>query len=191
MERLWLTRLRWRARGALQWPAFVLLTVVDAVLLERLPVYGTGPDGVVAAVLLATALNLVCVAALAPLAGRLVRSRRPDLPRPVASDIAGTGLLVALALGLLVAGIANRGDVRDERRDRLAQAAAVAHYVLAEAPEYRDGLARLDVSRLGKDQYRTCVPGPDPDRWLCLIVDTDQEPAGVTRDGDSTPNFGP
>ena len=39
-ERLWLRRLRWRLRGALQGPAFVLATVVEAVLLNRLPVAG-------------------------------------------------------------------------------------------------------------------------------------------------------
>jgi hypothetical protein len=30
-------RLRWRLRGAWQWPAFVVLTVADAVIVARLP----------------------------------------------------------------------------------------------------------------------------------------------------------
>jgi hypothetical protein len=42
--------------------------------------------------------------------------------------------------------------------------------------------------RIQDDLYRTCVPGPDPKRWLCLYVDTAQRPAGVTLDGDRTPN---
>src|SRR4051812_17810009 len=33
-------RLRWRLRGAWQWPAFAVLTVVDALLVARLPFQG-------------------------------------------------------------------------------------------------------------------------------------------------------
>ena len=188
MERLWLTRLRWRLRGALLWPAFALMTAVDALLLTRLPVYGTGPDGTVPAVLLSAAINLVCVAIVSPLGARAVRRRRPDLPRPVAADLAATAGLGVLALGLVVAGLAHRSEVRDERRAYAAQVTAVARYVHAQAPQYAENLRSLDSVRLGKDQYRTCVPSDDPDRWLCLIVDTDQEPPGVSRDSDATPN---
>ena len=48
VERLWLPRLKWRIRGAWQWPAFALLTVLDAVLLTQLPFYGDGPGTLVA-----------------------------------------------------------------------------------------------------------------------------------------------
>ena len=37
MERASLTRLRWRLRGAWQWPTFLALLVVNAVLLSELP----------------------------------------------------------------------------------------------------------------------------------------------------------
>src|SRR5213076_1553554 len=80
MERASLTRLRWRLRGAWMWPAFVALTVADALLLHQLPIATDGVD-VVPALLLAGFLNLVVVAVAAPLAGRLLRRRRPDLPR--------------------------------------------------------------------------------------------------------------
>jgi hypothetical protein len=46
----------------------------------------------------------------------------------------------------------------------------------------------MDVMRLEDDLYRSCVPGGGSDRWLCLYVKTDQSPAGVTADGDRTPN---
>ena len=36
--------------------------------------------------------------------------------------------------------------------------------------------------------YRTCVPGADPERPLCLFVRTDQDPPAVTRDRDRVPN---
>ena len=38
-EPLWRSRLRWRWRGALLWPAFAVLTLVDALLLGVLPVW--------------------------------------------------------------------------------------------------------------------------------------------------------
>src|SRR3712207_4667400 len=92
VEPVWWPRLRWGMRGAYQWPLFVVLTALDAVLLAVLPVHGDGPDGL-GAVLLAGFYNLALVGILAPLAGRFLRRRRPDLPRLVANDYAGTWLL--------------------------------------------------------------------------------------------------
>ena len=46
-------------------------------------------------VLLAGFANLILIAAVAPLAGHRLRNRRPDLPRVVAQNYAGTALLVA------------------------------------------------------------------------------------------------
>lgn len=187
MDAVWLTRLRWRMRGALLWPAFGVLTVLDAVLLERLPVYGTGPHGTVPALLLSASLNLVCVAVLAPLGGRVLRRRRPDLPRAVAADFVGTALLSALALSLLIAGIGHRSAVLDERSAFYAQAAAASAYVEAHAPQYRAGLARMDSMRLRENYFRSCVPGDDPKRWLCVFVNTEQVPPRVVRDPETLP----
>src|SRR4051794_39650492 len=74
------TRLRWRMRGAWQWPAFPALTVIEAVLLNALPVWGDGVGGFVPGLLLAGSLTLVVVAVIAPLVGMIVRRRRRDLP---------------------------------------------------------------------------------------------------------------
>ena len=67
-------------RGAWQWPTFVVLTVVDAVLCRALPFQATArrrrPG-----VLLAGFFNLIAVAVLAPPCGLLLRRRRRDLPR--------------------------------------------------------------------------------------------------------------
>ena len=100
--RLWHRRLRWRLRGAWMWPAFLVLTLVDGVLLVVLPPYEGGPPAVFPGVLLALFANLLTVAVAAPAVGRLLRRRRPDLPRLVAADYAGAALLAALA-ALLVA----------------------------------------------------------------------------------------
>ena len=188
MERARWTRLRWRLRGAWLWPVFGLLTLAGGILLHVLPVWGLGPDGIVPGILLAGFINLIVVAILAPLAGRLLRRRRPDLPRSIAADYAGTGLLAATFVALLAAGVANHGEVAAEKQARAQQYVAVARYVSAQAPQYHRRLAEADTMRLEADVYRTCVPGDDPKRWLCLFVNTEQEPPGVTRDPDAAPN---
>ena len=105
MERASLTRLRWRLRGAWMWPAFVALTVADTVLLHALPIASDG-IGVVPALLLSGFANLVVVAVVAPLSGRLARRRRPDLPKAVAADYAGAALLAAVTAVVVVGGSA-------------------------------------------------------------------------------------
>lgn len=187
VEHVWHRRLRWRLRGAWQWPAFAVLTVVDGVVLAVLPFTGDGSD-IVAGLLIAGFLNLFAVAALAPALGRAVRGRRPDLPRLIARDYAGTALLVAIAALLVAGGLLHRPAVAGEEADRRAVGTAAHDYVLAQAPEYRPGLGSIDALRLEPDYYRACVPGDDPSRWLCLFVDTARRPAAITRDPDQAPN---
>ena len=187
-DSLWRARMRWRMRGAWLWPTFVLLTLADGIALEVLPIAGDGPGGVLPGVLLAGFANLIAVATLAPLLGGRLRRRRPDLPRTVADNYAGTALLCAIAAGILALGLLHRPSVVAAEDDLRAQAAAVHDYVVTQAPEYRDGIALADPMRLEDDLYRTCVPGPDPKRWLCLFVNTEQRPAGVTLDHDRAPN---
>ena len=189
MDRVWVSRLRWRMRGAWLWPCFAVLTLVDAVLIDRLPFYDDGPNSIVGGLLIAGFANLFIVAVLAPLAGRPLRRRRRDLPRVVAADYAGTVLVALLAVGFLVAGLAHRPVLAAEHADEAAAVASSQQYVVHSAPaQYRSRLAQIDVLRLEEDKYRSCVPGPDPRRWLCLFVDTGQRPAGVTRDPAQVPN---
>jgi hypothetical protein len=189
-QSVWLTRMRWRMRGAWLWPAFVVLTLAEGVALEALPIAGDGPGGVLPGVLLAGFANLILIAAVAPLVGHRLRRRRPDLPRVVAQNYAGTALLLALAAAILAGGLIHRPAVVAAEDDLRAQAVAVHDYVVAQAPAYRAGIALADPVRIEDDLYRTCVPGPDPKRWLCLFVNTDQRPAGVTLDHDRAPNTG-
>lgn len=182
MERVWISRLRWRMRGAWMWPAFGVLTLLDGLLLHARPISGDA-TGVVAALLLASFFNLVAVAVGAPLAGALLRRRRRDLPRVVAQDYAGTVLLVAVTAGLVVGGAAHRPAVLEERSDLRAQAAAAHAYLMREAPPvYRAHLGRADTRRVERDLYRTCVPGDDPRRALCVFVDTARSPPRVRPD---------
>lgn len=189
MEREWVIRLRWRMRGAWLWPSFAVLTLLDGVLLNRLPPYDDGPGTFVGAVLLAGFANLFAVAVVAPLAARRIRRRRPDLPKPIAENYAGSALVGAIAAGLLAGGLAHRPAVAAERADEAAAAVRTHEYVSHEAPaEYRTRLAEIDVMRLEPDFYRSCVPGRDPRRWLCMFVRTDRRPAGVVPDPDQVPN---
>ena len=125
---------------------------------------------------------------IAPLVGLRVRRRRPDLPRLIASDYAGTAVLALICAGFLAGGIVHRPAVNAERAELAAVAASTHDYVIAQEPTYRRGLAAVDAMRIEEDLYRSCVPGPDPQRWLCLFVTTDQSPPGVTADPDRAPN---
>jgi hypothetical protein len=179
-------RLRWRLRGAWQWPAFLALTVVDAVIVSRLPFQGDGTD-VMGAFLVAGFFNLLAVALLAPIFGMLLRRRRRDLPALIARDYAGTALLVLITCAMLVGGLTHRSTVIEERADQRAVFGAVHDYVVETAPSFVGGLGALDSLKLETDRYRACVPGPGA-RPLCLIVNTDQAPAGITRDPSREPN---
>ena len=187
-QSVWLTRMRWRMRGAWLWPAFIALTLAEGVALQLLPIAGDGPAGLLPGVLLAGVANLIVVAAVTPLAGRRLRRRRPDLPRPVADNYAGTALLLFVAAAFVVGGLIHRPAVIAGEENLRAQAAAVHDYVILQQPKFAPGIALADPLRLEENLYRTCVPGPDPKRWLCLYVNTSQSPAGVTLDRDRTPN---
>jgi 4-amino-4-deoxy-L-arabinose transferase-like glycosyltransferase len=188
VERVWHRRLRWRLRGAWQWPAFLALTLVDGIVLAALPPYDGGPPGVYPGVLLAGFLNLLVIAVAAPAVGRLLRRRRPDLPRLVAADYAGAWLLSAIAALLVAAGLLHRSDVLAENAREQAVAGAMHDYVISSAPQYGAALGAIDAFRLEPDYYRACVPGRDARHWFCLFVSTDQRPPGVTRDTSQAPN---
>ncbi len=184
-----LRRARWRLRGAWLWPTFALLTLVDTALLHWLPLAGEGPTPWVSAFLLAGCVNVVVLAAVSGMVGWWLRRRRPDLPKVVADDYAGTALLLAVTLVFAGVGLAHRPQVLDERVDFSLQSDAARRFVAAQAPpEYQRRIDEADSIRLGEDLYRTCVPGEGPQRWLCLIVHTDDHPATVQTDPSREPN---
>lgn len=188
-ESLWRARLRWRLRGAWQAPTFVVLTLVEAILLGRLPI--SGDDGIdpVGAFLLCGFFNLTIVGLLAPLLARVLQRRtRADVPRSVTQDRTATALMCALALLLLSLGLAHRPSVSAAKDEYAVHLGAVRQYVSHQAPpEYRAGIGSEEVWKQKDDFYRTCVPGPDPRRSLCLFVETDGI-ATVTLDPDQQSN---
>jgi hypothetical protein len=188
-ERQWWTRLRWRLRGATMWPAFLAALVVDAVLLRVLPIAGdTAPD-VFATALLGFFFNLVAVAVGAPLLGRLVRRRRPGLPKVVADDRAGTALIAGIAAVLLAVGLLHHPVVAAQARAFDLQAAAARQFVIERAPRpFRARVDRMDTWKQKAGLYRTCVPGPSDRRSFCVFVNTAHHPPLVTGDRDQSPN---
>jgi hypothetical protein len=188
VERVWHRRLRWRLRGAWQWPAFLTLTLVDGIVLTVLPPYRGGPPGVFPGVLLAGFVNLFAVAVVAPFAGRRLRRRRPDLPRLVATDYAGAWLVSAIAVLIVAGGLVHRSAVRAEEAREAAVARAIHDYVISQAPEYRRGLGSIDAIRIEPDYYRACVPGRDARHWFCVFVSTDRRPPGIERDSSQESN---
>lgn len=188
-EPLWRSRLRWRWRGALQWPLFFALTVLDALILGQLPIAGDGGTDFVPALLLAFFFNLLAVAVVAPLASMRLRRRRADLPKVVADDYAGAALLVVVTAGFVVGGLIHRPNVQDAERDFMVQQQTARRFVATRAPrEFRGRAAESNTLVLGEDYYRTCVPGPNPRRWFCLFIDTDESPPGVTIDTNRVSN---
>jgi len=188
VERVWHRRLRWRLRGAWQWPAFMVLTLVDGAVLILLPPYDGAPENLFPAVLLAGFVNLLAVAVVAPALGRVVRRRRPDLPRLIAADYAGGVLLAAITAAIVAGGLLHHSAVEAERGREQAVAMAVHDYVLAQEPALRGSLGAIDLAKIEDDYYRACVPTAETGRSVCLFVSTDQQPPGVTRDTEETPN---
>jgi hypothetical protein len=186
VERVWASRLRWRLRGAWLAPLLALLTFADALLIHWRPLAGDGPTGVFAALLLASFLNLVAIAALAPFAAIAWRRARPDLPAVVARDRAGVVLVLLVTAGLAAAGARHHGAVV-----RSADALADAHArgiawigTYAPAP-FRRHLALADtVAVVSGSVYRTCAPDPARGRAWCVVV---RAHGTVRRDG-GTPN---
>jgi hypothetical protein len=188
-ESLWRARLRWRWRGALLWPLFVVLTIADAILLGQLPLSGEDGTPFVPALLLSGFFNLLVVAVIGPLASVPLRRRRPDLPKVIAQDYTGRVGLVVVSLALLAGGLLHRPHLNDAREDLVAQLAAARDFVRRQAPaEFRGHPEGATTLRLDEELFRTCVPGPDPKRWFCVLVSTDTSPPGIKVDDNRESN---
>jgi hypothetical protein len=93
-----------------------------------------------------------------------------------------------LAVLVAAAGVVHRPAIAAEEEARAAAVAAVRDRVRLAEPDFAFGLGAEDVLRLEPSSYRVCVPGPDPERWLCHIVDVDGDPPRIVRDDSMEPN---
>jgi hypothetical protein len=196
-ERFWPARLRWRLRGASMWPAFVVLTFLDGLLLHLLPPIGTGVD-LIPGIILATFGNLILVGVAAPWLARRIRARRPVTAPPpappeaaleVLTDRLGTALLMAAVLGIVAAGLASRPLVVAETKSDEENAHTVRRFVLHSGDrELIRNIETANTARLSEGYYRTCIARDDRRHYFCLFVDTDKEPTEVVKDPSSEPN---
>jgi hypothetical protein len=184
---VWRSRLRWRLRGAWLWPTFVVAVVVDAAVLARLPFAG-GRSDVVGSFLAAGFLNLIVVAAVAPVGGALLARRRPTLPRGVAADRVGTTGMALLLAAFVAGGLAHRGAVVANDADGAAARTAARQLAVRQAPPEYLPLHGEDTWQPGPDLFRTCFAGADPRRDFCVLVRTDEAAPIARRDPDQRPN---
>ena len=185
----WLRRLRWRLKGAWLVPAFFAAVAADTLVVWFLPFSGDRSIGPVGSFLLVAFVNLLVVAVVAPLAGIWLRRRSPGLPAFAARDRAGVAALGVLAVGFLAAGLLHRPAIAGQENEVVAQAAAAREWFHRQAPRpYLENLGDISSWKAGPDLYRTCLPGPDPAKAICVYVNTDQDPPGVSRDPSQEPN---
>lgn len=183
---MWAARLRWRLRGAWLAPVLVSVTLLDVLLLHWRPLAGDGAPDLVAALLLAGFLNLVAVAALAPLLALALRRLRRGEPVVVARDRAGVALVLLVTAGLLAGGLLHHGSVvRDARALADAQARAIAWIGVHAPASFRRHVALAStVAVVPGRLFRTCAPDPASGRAWCVVV---RAGGGIRRDG-GTPN---
>ena len=195
-ERFWPARVRWRLRGAWMWPTFVVVTLLDGLIMWRLPPVGGGVD-LIPAVLIATFGNLALIAAVAPWLAQRTWKRRPAAepgapPRAqleVLTDRIGTGLLLATVVGVVVAGLAARPVVVSETRETERNANAFRDFILARGDEELiRNLETANTIELGDALFRTCVARDDRRRYFCTLIDVDRRPPDIDVDPSAEPN---
>jgi len=200
-ERFWTSRLRWRLRGATQWPAFVVLTIVDGVVLDQLPPVATTGLNFIEGVLIATFANLFLVGAVAPWLARRLADRRAaalatagappptEADREVLQDRTATALLIAGLAAVIVSGLANRPVIVSETDATEANAKALTRYVERSGDdELVRNLETANTIRLGEGYFRNCIARDDRERYFCVFVDTREDPPEVVVDDSAEPN---
>jgi hypothetical protein len=195
-ERFWPARVRWRLRGAWMWPSFIAITLLDGLIMWRLPPIGEGVD-LIPAILIATFGNLFLIAAVAPWLARRTWKRRPAAepgapPRAqleVLIDRIGTGLLLATVVGVVAAGLAARPTVVSETEETERNAKAFRSFILNHGnEELIRNLETANTIELGDALFRTCVARDDRERYFCTLIDAGQDPPVVDVDPSAEPN---
>ena len=179
------------------WPAYAVLTLLDAVILHELPPVSGGVD-FVPALILSSFCNLFLMGVVAPWLGKRLAQRErlgagngiPLAVRvEVLKDRTAAVLLGLATLGLIAAGLAAQPLIVSETRDTERNAELVRDYVVREAPhEIQRNVDTANTVKLEDGYFRTCVNFDDRTRAYCLFVDVDAEPPIVRRDPSTLPN---
>lgn len=171
MDGATLTRLRWRLRGAWMWPSFVVLTIVDGVIAQRLPTLGDS-ESFIAGWLAGLIVSLAAIVFLSPPLGILVRKLRPDMPKLVARDYAGALLCLLVVVVVTAAGIAHHPVVTSDQNALDDATARAEAYIGAHAPSaFQVHLRALDTYEVQPPQiYRSCASNAAGTRYYCVVV---------------------
>lgn len=180
------------------WPAYAVLTLLDALILHELPPVREGVD-FIPGLIVASFGNLFLMGAVAPWLGKRLAQREREaagngVPLAVRTEVlkdrTAAVLLATATVGLVVAGLGNR-EVYVAETEALEDAAVAARgYVESNAPEeIRRNVEAINTDRLEEDYFRMCVPFDDRTRAYCLFVDTSVEPPSITRDPAQLPNL--
>ncbi len=198
-ERFWRNRLEWRLRGGLQWPAFVLFTLLDAVVLWRLPPLAFRDLNVFDGVFMALFGNLVLLGAVAPFLARRMIKRRA-LATPGVAAAAGRARGAPGPRGRRAPGRGVRrvrdlgpgqppGDrLRDQRDPGGRPPADAVRDARSGSAELRRNVEAANTHRIEPGYFRLCVPRDDRRRNICILVDTRKDPVSVRRDPSSSSN---
>jgi hypothetical protein len=153
------------------WPAFLLATAVDAVIVHVLPFTGES-QRLVGAALLACFINLIVIVVLARPLGSLVRRLRPDLPRVVVHDYAGTIGIVGITIAFLVLGLAHRSTLQAHKKAMGEAISRAQAWIGDRAPaEFRRHVGSVSTYVIEPGSiYRTCVPSDKRPRTYCVVV---------------------
>ena len=196
-EQLWARRMRWRLRGAWQWPAYALLTVLDAVILHELPP-GSEAVGFIPGLIVSSFGNLFLMGVVAPWLGKRLAEREHagsgnGIPLSVRTEVmkdrSAAVLLLIATVGLVAAGLASRPLKVNETEKLERNAELFSGYVVREAPE--EIVRNVDTAntiRLEEGYFRTCVNYDDRTRVWCAFIDVDAEPPVVRKDPSTLPN---
>lgn len=189
--------MRWRLRGAWQWPAYALLTLLDAVILHGLPPVREGV-AFVPALIVSSFGNLFLMGAVAPWLGKRLAEREHaaggnGIPLAVRAEVfkdrTAAVLLAIATVGLLAAGLGNQPAVVAETEDVEDAIGLLERYVAANAPhEIQRNLEIVNTDRLEEGFFRMCINYDQRDRAWCVFVNVKAEPPTVVRDPSEVPN---
>lgn len=171
------------------WPSFIGLTALDAVIGASWPPAGDGWD-VIGAGLFAGFANLAAIVALSVPLKHLIRRRRPDLPKMVAGDYAGTTMMGAITVALLVAGLIHQSAVQSDERAMADAIARAQAYIGDRAPaQFRGNVRYVNTYVIQSGSlYRICVPSIVGDQLYCVVVHERLPFAQSVRPSGSEPN---
>ncbi len=197
-ERFWRNRLEWRLRGGMQWPAFIAFTLLDAVVLWRLPPLAFRDLNVFDGVFMALFGNLVLLGAVAPfLARRLVKRRElaaagvrtPQVEREVLQDRVAAVLLALGFAGCVISGLGNRPLIVSETNETEEAGRQLELFVRRSGDaELRRNFEAANTHRIEPGYFRLCVPRDDRRRSICILVDTRKDPVSVRKDPSGSSN---